>query len=83
MSLCCAAALPATEVKTGRRKSRSAEHFFKHSDEDEDAYQSAKCYFDLKVRLHSPIMLCQTCGDILNRTSDSHSMQECKHCSKL
>ena len=50
MDLCCAAALPATEVRTGRRKSRSAEHS-KLSDEDEDAYQSAKCYFDLKVCL--------------------------------
>lgn len=62
-------------MKTGRRKSRSAEHS-KHSDEDEDAYQSAKCYFDLKVRLIPPKMLCQTCSDILNRTHGYHSMQE-------
>ena len=48
IGLCCTAALPAVEVKSGRRKSKSAEQS-KHPDEDEDTHQFAKCYFDLKV----------------------------------
>jgi hypothetical protein len=39
------------EAKASRRKSKTPERSKSASDEDEDAYQSAKCYFDLKADL--------------------------------
>lgn len=44
------AALPEAEAKVSRRKSKTPERGRSAADEEEeDAYQSAKCYFDLKV----------------------------------
>ena len=43
------AALPQVEGKASKRKSKTPERGRSAADEDEDAYQSAKCYFDLKV----------------------------------
>ena len=43
------AALPEVEEKASKRKSKTPERGRSAADEDEDALQSAKCFFELKV----------------------------------
>ena len=43
------AALPEVEGKAVKRKSKTPERGRSATDDDEDAFQSGKCLFDLKV----------------------------------